>query len=336
MPATSPAMAPAVPGAMLEVAGLEAGYGGPPVLRGVGLTVGAAEIVALLGANGAGKSTLLRTVSGLLRPSAGVVRVAGGDVAGRPAHEIAALGVSHVPEGRRIFPAMTVTENLLMGAYRRRGRPVFRIGRRRRPAGPGAAPRAGPEVARGAAPGAGHGAATDAAPGASHGAGLGAGRGASADAGPGATRGAGLGAGLDEVFTLFPRLAQRRRQAGGSLSGGEQQMLAIGRALVARPRLMLLDEPAMGLAPLLAEQIFDALGRIRDGGVAMLLVEQNARAALAVAARGYVLERGRIVATDDAAALRGDERVRRAYLGEDPDPVTPEAGIPPRQNVSRL
>jgi branched-chain amino acid transport system ATP-binding protein len=253
---------------VLEVVGLDAGYGPLPVLRSVGLSVAPGEIVALLGANGAGKSTLLRTVSGLLRPSAGAVLLDGADIAGVPAHEIAARGVGHVPEGRRVFPAMTVAENLLMGAYRRRGAARFRLRLRRRRC----------DVAAGGD----------------------------------------VAGDLDAVFALFPRLADRRRQAGGSLSGGEQQMLAIGRALMGRPRLLLLDEPTMGLAPLLAEQIFVALARIRADGVGMLVVEQNARAALGLAARGYVLEGGRIVAADTAAGLRGDDRVRRAYLGDDP------------------
>jgi branched-chain amino acid transport system ATP-binding protein len=231
---------------LLELRGVDVSYGVVPALRGVDLAVGAGEVVALLGANGAGKTTLLRTVSGLVAAGGGRVLLDGASLRGLAVHEVAARGVGHVPEGRRVFARMTVAENLLMGAYRDR--------RRARE-------------------------------------------------------------GLDAVYALFPRLAERASQRGGTLSGGEQQMLAIGRALMGRPRLLLLDEPSMGLAPLVVAKIFETIGRINADGVAVLLVEQNAASALAVAARGYVLETGRVTAADSAQALSADDRVRRAYLG---------------------
>ena len=232
---------------LLEVAGVEVRYGAIRALRAVSLSVEDGEMVALLGANGAGKTTTLRTISGQLRPAAGTVRFGGRDVAGLPPHVIVGLGISHAPEGRRIFPRMSVEENLEMGAYLRRGP-----------------------------------AATD----------------------------------MERVYSLFPVLRQRRRQEGGTLSGGEQQMLAIGRALMSRPRLLLLDEPSMGLAPLIVRQIFEILVDIRRSGTTVLLVEQNAAQALAVADRGYVLETGEIVMEGRADALLRDDRVRAAYLGE--------------------
>ncbi|WP_322751823.1 MULTISPECIES: ABC transporter ATP-binding protein [unclassified Frankia] len=232
----------------LELTDVEVRYGSVTALRGVSLRVGAGEVVALLGANGAGKTTTLATVSGLLHPVSGEVRLDGEPLAGLPAHEIVARGISHVPEGRRVFPVMSVHENLLMGAYRDRRR------------------------ARGD---------------------------------------------IERVFAMFPRLAERRGQAAGTLSGGEQQMLAIGRALMARPRVLLLDEPSMGLAPLVVAMIFSVITEINSTGVSMLLVEQNAHQALAVADRGYVLETGRMVLDGPAHLLRADDRVRRAYLGED-------------------
>ncbi len=232
----------------LELTDVEVRYGSVTALRGVSLRVGAGEVVALLGANGAGKTTTLATVSGLLHPVSGEVRLDGEPLAGLPAHEIVARGISHVPEGRRVFPVMSVHENLLMGAYRDRRR-----------------------------------ARDD----------------------------------IERVFAMFPRLAERRGQAAGTLSGGEQQMLAIGRALMARPRVLLLDEPSMGLAPLVVAMIFSVITEINSTGVSMLLVEQNAHQALAVADRGYVLETGRMVLDGPAHLLRADDRVRRAYLGED-------------------
>ncbi len=211
------------------------------------LQVAEGEIVTLLGANGAGKTTTLRTVSGLLRPRGGQLRYAGARIDAVPAHEVVGLGIGHVPEGRRVFPRMSVLENLQMGAYR--------FGRAER-------------------------------------------------------------ADLDRVFTLFPRLAERRNQDGGTLSGGEQQMLAIGRALMGRPRLLLLDEPSMGLAPLIVAQIFDIIREIRAQQTTILLVEQNAAQALRLADRGYVLETGEIVMAGPARQLLDDPRVREAYLGE--------------------
>jgi len=239
--------------ALLELSGLAVTYGAIRALRGIDVEVAQGEIVTLLGANGAGKTTTLRTISGLLRPAGGTVSFAGEVITGLAPHRIVGLGISHTPEGRRIFPRMTVEENLEMGAYLRRGS---------------------------------------------------------------------ISTELDQVFSLFPVLSQRRRQAGGTLSGGEQQMLAIGRALMSRPRLLLLDEPSMGLAPLIVRQIFSILSDIRAAGTSLLLVEQNAAQALAVADRGYVLETGEIVMSGTASTLLGDDRVRAAYLGE-----TPSAGV---------
>ena len=233
--------------AFLELAGVDVRYGSIRALRGIDLDVNEGEIVALLGANGAGKTTTLRTISGLLHPVTGTVLFAGVAIQQMPAHEVVALGIGHVPEGRRIFPRMSVIENLEMGAYQRRGSIRAELGR---------------------------------------------------------------------VFGLFPLLEERQRQDGGTLSGGEQQMLAIGRALMNRPRLLLLDEPSMGLAPLIVQQIFQIIREIRGLGTTILLVEQNAAQALHLADRGYVMENGEIVLHDDATTLLSDERVRAAYLGE--------------------
>jgi branched-chain amino acid transport system ATP-binding protein len=233
---------------LLELADVEVGYGAVTALRGIGLQVAEGEIVTLLGANGAGKTTTLRTISRLLRPRAGEIRLDGRPLASIPAHALVRHGVSHVPEGRRVFPGMTVRENLLMGAYHDR-------------------------------------------------------RHARAD--------------TERVFALFPRLAERAAQTGGTLSGGEQQMLAIGRALMSRPRLMLLDEPSMGLAPMVVATIFEVIAEINRAGVSVLLVEQNAAQALRIADRGYVLETGEVVLDGAASSLLADDRVRRAYLGED-------------------
>ncbi|HWB66855.1 MAG TPA: ABC transporter ATP-binding protein [Mycobacteriales bacterium] len=232
---------------LLQIEGLRVAYGRIEALRGVDLVVNEGEIVTLLGANGAGKTTTLRTISGLLKPRSGAITFGGERIDGRPPHEIVTLGIGQAPEGRRIFPRMSVAENLTIGAYARRGD---------------------------------------------------------------------LTADVDRVYDLFPVLKERRSQAGGTLSGGEQQMLAIGRALMARPKLLLLDEPSMGLAPLIVARIFEILQEINAQGTTILLVEQNAAQALRLAARGYVLETGTIVLSDRADALLADDRVRSAYLGE--------------------
>ncbi len=233
---------------MLEVDDLHVAYGEIRAVRGISLRVGEGEIVALLGNNGAGKTTTLKTISGLLRPARGAIRLGGEPLAGVPPHVIAARGVAHVPEGRRVFSRLSVADNLALGAFARRG----------------------------------GGSAED----------------------------------LERVFAIFPRLRERRDQLAGTLSGGEQQMLAIARGLMLRPRILLLDEPSMGLAPLLVEQIFETIVDINRGGTTVLLVEQNAFMALEVAGRAYVLEGGTIALEGPAAALRADEGVRRAYLGE--------------------
>ena len=235
--------------ALLELDRLEAGYGAIRVLHGVSLRVAPGEIVALIGANGAGKTTTLMCCSGILRASAGAVRLAGEDLSREPAHAIVARGLCQVPEGRRIFPRLSVLENLSLGAYIRR------------------------------------------------------------DA-------AGVAQDLDKAFVLFPILAERRHQSGGTLSGGEQQMLAIARALMARPRLLLMDEPSMGVAPLLVARIFAAIRQLNAEGLSILLVEQNARLALSVANRAYVLETGTVTLEGKAGELLENEKVRAAYLGE--------------------
>jgi branched-chain amino acid transport system ATP-binding protein len=233
---------------LLEVSAVEVRYGAIAALKGVSFEVRDGEIVALLGANGAGKTTTQKTVSGMMRPVSGQVVYDGKRIDGIPAHELIRLGVCHVPEGRHVFPRMTVHENLEMGAFR------FRTVDR---------------------------------------------------------------ADFERVLELFPRLRERLRQQAGTLSGGEQQMLAIGRALMGKPRLLLLDEPSMGLAPMVVAQIFDIIREINDSGVTVLLVEQNAAQALALADRGYVLETGEIVLQGTGAELLADERVRAAYLGEE-------------------
>jgi branched-chain amino acid transport system ATP-binding protein len=232
---------------LLEVEDLRVHYGKIEAIRGISLTVEQGEIVTLIGANGAGKTTTLKTLSGLRRVSSGRVRFDGTDITNTPGHKRVLLGLCQAPEGRGIFPGMTVLENLEMGTYGRKN----------------------PERA----------------------------------------------ADLDRVYQLFPRLAERRRQAGGTLSGGEQQMLAIGRALMARPTLLLLDEPSMGLAPLIVAQIFSILKEINASGTTILLVEQNATQALALSHRAYVLETGTIVRTAPAHELADDPSVREAYLG---------------------
>ncbi len=234
---------------LLSLSDVRAGYGAIEALKGVSLSVGAGETVAVIGANGAGKSTMLMTISGVLRPREGEIRFDGGRIDGLPPHEIVARGVCQAPEGRRIFPRLSVDENLDMGAYAVRDRAAVRAARER-------------------------------------------------------------------VFALFPVLAERRRQAGGTLSGGEQQMLALGRALMTSPRLLLLDEPSLGLAPLLVAQVFRTIRELRAAGTTILLVEQNARAALKTADRAYVMETGRITREGPAADLLHDPAIRAAYLGE--------------------
>ena len=237
---------------LLEIEDMHVHYGRIEALKGMSFTVDEGEIVTLIGANGAGKTTTLKAVSGVRPLSSGRIMFDGRDITRVPAHERVALGICQAPEGRGIFPGMTVTENLEMGTYIRKDR-----------------------------------------------------------------RSAAKAADLERVFTLFPRLLERRSQAGGTLSGGEQQMLAIGRALMARPRALLLDEPSMGLAPMLVAQIFAIITEINSQGTTILLVEQNAAQALQRAHRAYVLETGRIVRSADAKTLLGDDSVRAAYLGGD-------------------
>lgn len=234
--------------ATLELQNVHTFYGNIHALQGISIDVKDGEIVTLIGANGAGKSTTLRTISGILQPREGAVKLDGQPISGMPAHEIVEKGVCQVPEGRRIFSRMTVRENLEMGAFSRKDKSAI----------------------------------------------------------PGD---------MDRVFELFPRLAERIGQKGGTLSGGEQQMLAIGRAMMARPKILLLDEPSMGLAPILVETIFRTVQEINAQGVTVLLVEQNAVMALQIAHRGYVLETGTIVLADTAENLRQNETVQKAYLG---------------------
>jgi len=236
--------------ALLELQDVHTYYGAIHALRGVTLNVDEGEIVTLIGSNGAGKSTTLRTISGLLRPRQGEIRLRGQRIDARRPHEIVALGICQSPEGRRVFARMSVHENLEMGAFARRDRSTI---------------------------------AKD----------------------------------FDHVYGLFPRLKERTTQRAGTLSGGEQQMLAIGRALMAAPRVLLLDEPSMGLAPILVEQIFEIIRTINADGTTVLLVEQNALMALGIANRGYILQTGEIVLSDSADRLRQNPAVRKAYLGED-------------------
>ncbi len=234
-------------GPELVLEGVSVYYGRVPALQGISLRVGPGELVALLGANGAGKTTTLRAISGLLRPRSGSIRFGERDLGRLSPAAVVRAGIAHCPEGRQLFPEMTVLENLEMGAFTRDD----------------------PEIA----------------------------------------------ADLDRVYALFPRLRERRHQRAGSLSGGEQQMLAIGRALMSRPRLLLFDEPTMGLAPYLVDEVTEAIGQLHEQGIGVLLVEQNVHVAFAVAERGYVLENGRIVLEGPIEALREDERVKRAYVG---------------------
>ncbi|ODT18229.1 MAG: branched-chain amino acid ABC transporter ATP-binding protein [Kaistia sp. SCN 65-12] len=232
---------------MLEVAALRAGYGPIEVLRGINLTVATGEIVALLGSNGAGKSTLNNHISGLYRPFGGTIRFDGKDITGTPSMQIVEAGLVQVPEGRRVFPNLTVRDNLELGSYRR-GKPA-------------------------------------------------------------------RAQNLERVLATFPRLRERLRQAAGTLSGGEQQMLAIGRGLMAEPRLLILDEPSLGLSPLLVEEMFALIGRLNADGLSILLVEQNVMQSLAIAHRAYVLENGRIALQGPAAELAEHPDLRRSYLG---------------------
>lgn len=234
---------------MLEVSELHVAYGAILALRGVSFTVPAGQIVALLGANGAGKTTVMRAVTGLVTPSAGRILFQGEDLTGKPPHEVIRRGLAVVPEGRRIFPNLTVLENLLLGAYGRRDK-------------------------------------------------------------------ASLSADLDRIFRYFPRLRERQAQRAGTLSGGEQQMLAIGRALMSRPRLLLLDEPSLGLAPLLVREVFRIIVRLNEAGTTILLVEQNAFAALQIAHYGYILENGRLVLEGPGPGLLADPHLKEAYLGD--------------------
>ena len=233
---------------MLQIDKINVYYGPIHALKDVSLSVSEGSIVSLIGANGAGKTTTLKTISGLLRPKSGTIRFKGQDITSRPAQSIVSLGISQVPEGRRVFPAMSVQENLEMGAYLRNDKDSI---------------------------------AED----------------------------------FDNVFQRFPRLKERRKQMAGTLSGGEQQMLAIGRALMARPVLMLLDEPSMGLAPLLVREIFEIVKDINANGTTILLVEQNARMALSIADKAYVLETGSVVLEGEAKDMLESDQVKQAYLG---------------------
>jgi len=237
---------------MLSVRDLRAGYGQVQVLHGISIDVPKGRLVTLIGSNGAGKTTTMRAVSGMLRPSAGRIELAGRDITGLPSHRVACFGLAHSPEGRRVFATLSVRDNLRLGAF---ARLTFR-----RPRGD-------------------------------------------------------VEADLERVFELFPRLRERQRQAAGTLSGGEQQMLAMGRALMLDPEVLLLDEPSMGLAPRLVGEVFRTLEHLKQRGITMLLVEQFAAAALHVADYAYVLENGRIAVHGDAARLRDDPAVRAAYLG---------------------
>jgi branched-chain amino acid transport system ATP-binding protein len=234
---------------VLELENIHTYYGSIHALKGISIDVHEGEIVTLLGANGAGKSTTLRSINGLNHPRRGRITFQGDDITHAPPHMIVKRGVAQSPEGRRLFPRMSVFENLEMGAFQR-------------------------------------------------------------------TDKSGMKEDIDRVFTLFPRLAERRTQKAGTLSGGEQQMVAIGRALMARPKLLMLDEPSMGLAPIFVEKIFEIVVEINKQGTPILLVEQNALMALEVANRGYVLETGKVALADDAKALRSNEEVRKTYLGE--------------------
>ena len=234
---------------LLEVKDVETFYGSIQALKGISLDVYEGEIVTLIGANGAGKSTTLRSINGLNHPRRGTISFSGRDITQLAPHEVVKLGIAQSPEGRKLFPRMSVTENLEMGAFQRKDKHAFKED-------------------------------------------------------------------MDRVFELFPRLAERRSQKAGTMSGGEQQMCAIGRALMARPTLLMLDEPSMGLAPIFVERIFETIVEVNKQGTSILLVEQNALMALDVANRGYVLETGRVALADAAKALAQNPEVRKTYLGE--------------------
>jgi len=234
---------------LLELSRVEVAYGGIHAVKGIDLVVGAGELVCLIGANGAGKTTTLKGICGLQPVKAGTIRYAGADITGKAAFQLVRDGLAMVPEGRGVFGALTIEENLAMGAYARSDRASIR-------------------------------------------------------------------ADVERVYTLFPRLKERRRQTAGTLSGGEQQMLAMGRALMSRPRLLLLDEPSMGLAPLMVQKVFETIVTVSGEGVTILLIEQNAKLALEVSHRGYVMESGEIILSGESAKLLHDPAVRAAYLGE--------------------
>ncbi|MEU6234212.1 ABC transporter ATP-binding protein [Kitasatospora sp. NPDC047058] len=236
--------------ALLEVQDLRVAYGKIEAVKGISFTVKQGEVTTLIGTNGAGKTTTLRTLSGLLKPTAGKIEFDGQPLNSIPAHKIVSLGLAHSPEGRHIFPRMTIEENLLLGAFLRSDT-------------------------------------------------------------------AGIAADVERAYGLFPILGERRKQAAGTLSGGEQQMLAMGRALMSQPKLLMLDEPSMGLSPLMMQKIMATIVELKAGGTTILLVEQNAQAALSLSDQGYVMETGRIVLQGTGADLLHDESVRKAYLGED-------------------
>jgi branched-chain amino acid transport system ATP-binding protein len=236
--------------ALLEVEDLRVAYGKIEAVKGISFTVEAGQVVTLIGTNGAGKTTTLRTLSGLLRPLGGSIRFEGKPLTGTPAHKIVALGLAHSPEGRHIFPRLTIAENLQLGAFLRKD-------------------------------------------------------------------GDGIAADVQKAYDLFPILGERRSQAAGTLSGGEQQMLAMGRALMSRPKLLMLDEPSMGLSPIMMQKIMQTIAELKAQGTTILLVEQNAQAALSLADQGHVMEIGKIVLSGTGSQLLHDESVRKAYLGED-------------------
>ena len=240
----------ATPQPILELKDVHTFYGSIEALKGISIQVFEGEIVTLIGANGAGKSTTLRSINGLNHPRQGTIHFQGNDITDEAPHNVVKMGISQSPEGRRLFPRMSVLENLQMGAFQRTDR-------------------------------------------------------------------SGIKEGMDRVFSLFPRLAERKNQKAGTLSGGEQQMCAIGRALMAQPKLLMLDEPSMGLAPIFVEKIFEIIREINDQGTPILLVEQNALMALDTASRGYVMETGSIVLADNAKSLRENEQVKKTYLGVD-------------------
>ncbi|GAA3019228.1 ABC transporter ATP-binding protein [Kitasatospora albolonga] len=236
--------------ALLEVQDLRVAYGKIEAVKGISFTANQGEVTTLIGTNGAGKTTTLRTLSGLLKPTGGTITFDGQPLGSVPAHKIVALGLAHSPEGRHIFPRMTIEENLLLGAFLRKDT-------------------------------------------------------------------AGIAEDVERAYTLFPILGERRKQAAGTLSGGEQQMLAMGRALMSRPKLLMLDEPSMGLSPLMMQKIMATIVELKAAGTTILLVEQNAQAALSLSDRGYVMEIGKIVLTGSGRELLGNDEVRKAYLGED-------------------